>query len=747
MNKRFYNCLAASLMAAAGLLCACSENEAIGQAEALQDIQAELAATGGDLTQGWNVMIWGADTLSQCEIPLGVSQEMKVTTRSGLLSMQQTVNAEGKPVLRPVLNREISDHEAVKLHIAVADQPSVAKDVIVVLHPAAVTRLSNDNPSQDREDRIRARARQVLGYAISPSGDIGSLSTYPVFQIDSLADNYTLISDIQSQISSYEEHKGTSIEQINKSFATNLGLSGTFPVKAFMVSVGIGASIEKHTMNRNVFEYLEGTQRDRIANIALDWDAMSRYDEDNIPFFYQLLSKSFNNAANNPSSQEYKNYPLTEEGTYAFLQNYGAYIVKQATLGGIGTFVYTREQQIHSTSIEWDFSLQAKLAKKKLEDSDPSTVDTTKLNLLLKIQELRGGKESDCGGDINFKVGEKSEEYFETCKSSFFDEYKGGRRTGTGIGLNWSINYDKPEEWVVVDFQGTKLINDPLVPIDSMIYEPTRRALIREALALYKDENSGEMTCKYVEYLCRQKKVKSEAKLVVADFFMKWEEGDDSEWAPFVAEGPDHKKRMYYCLEANAYCPDKKYRGYALTMTTGEFAKCVRRGNQRYYYAMDFDDQCNGIIDIKVEENDDAPSGYVRRGDHSGRGIKASTNDNYTFLKLGGKNTRYEDKIKGVGIYAYDGDSKGKVFASTPLADYPVPFTDERKQMFDKYWANGGVQSRCVMYVHWVYQPTLYRIIYSKKALPEPYAFFPDKFGEYDMSEIFKESIPVKQNP
>lgn len=791
--KRLFtmSALTSVVLVAGGLgLASCSDElniEANGASQDAADILYD------DLTCGWNLLIWNADTLQRCNIPLNTKLPVVVKSKNSNLSYEQVLDSKGRSVLCPHFTSvadKPDDLQSDRLHITVEGHPELGeKEVCLFIHPyiATDTRAAAD---LSKDDKILLRAEKAFKHGYNYGTGGAHMCANAIFDFGDQMSKYVDINDVIGVGGHYEEHTVDSIVQNRTQFSASANFAATLPTATGLISpsIGFNRTEDKNTIDN--MHYLVGTQIERAAYITLFWNKLLSLDPNtNLPLYFRYLDQEFVDALNNPGSPQYQKYNpdkgVTEmQGIFKLLQDYGSFLPIQATLGGRSTFTVKRTEKMTEYSLASEVSIAAEWSKKKfgfqnlIDDANAAGYDGVKLFALTQLENARKSalsakQKEEISSGLKFGTTESSKRSLINQDISF--DYEGGK-----IGSSpteWKLDTSNPAEWVIVDIKGDEEnpVSTPIIGIETFFKDPNseRCQLVKKALEIkaypkYPDEpmenNNVIYTNAFYHYRDSVNGMVNieKRRMVLADVLMVAIDDLKKDWEPLEFEGPDKKVRTYYPLRANVFSPNAKDVNYVLRTDKQDYIDAFWLGTfggkdteldkqHCWYYALDYEDQCPGIVDIRFLKDDEYPEYYRnKKCAYSDDGTEAGygADERYKVaMRLAPEGTPYEYKIKSFGLVAIEGPQGGNVFASSPMwNDLPRYPTESQKKAYQDAWFIEYIQMHLTLRQFYdfrfdIKQKTKFWLIWSCEPLT-PIRSYKKKDPNATYTESFREALP-----
>lgn len=703
----------AKLMMAVGILslCSCSDDELSElnfRSDDSQNVESTTAFTPS------YCYIWDINHLDGQKLALTGRTPVKATDSKGLFRFEQRRMDDGSMALVALLNPGAELNHAVADEVVITSQsnPEEKQTITLVLRDeaaadaAAATR--GEIQPEDRFAEYFSRAYQLWG-------DVGYTPAHPVLKADLLkADalvDYTLAPSY-----SYKQTTRSSISEVATTHASKFGLSftGLKPMRnplmellpkactSYFDDFNIGGSLTKSTTkkqrDRDEYEYVRGTKEYIAASANLNTDKMERLYPDN---YITLIDETFNDVLNNPDSKLYNKYGNDTTGIYNLLDYYGSYITTGGTFGASFEYLYSRKRAVTELSVEEQLCMELSAERVKERKINLDTLKKMASNdrfgqMLSALNEAgikptcnwerKGGKAVDpFTGKISYEKTDDISDYSESTESNLEVILHGGNCNTIGEKYGDFNAGNNPEKWWVVDYNfkinGNELPAN-FLPIYALCKEEIRKAALIEALTPVEDPETGLKLSPYVKTRhCPLAAKPKKSRIVLADFracYLDESLGKRPKGYPKckIMEGPDGKKRTYYCLAANSISNEIPNR-QPFAIDIHEYVG-VAKANQAmlFYYAFDYADQCEGFTEIDCMSS--ISGDWILRGDRTDKGLKhCASHEKYVCIKPAKPNTPESEKITGVAVWSED---RGWPISST------AGTTPDDKGFYGTYW-------------------------------------------------------------
>lgn len=608
-----------------------------------------------DLTFGYNSIITETDSLSTVSIPLNTDVAPVISCSDGVADLQ-CVNIDGKYYLQ-VANPEKAKLGVDEVTLTVKGHPELTKSFYFTVRKSyANTRALERTEQQDKIARRFANVFSVGQYIWkgntedhpkSPMFDSKVLyesldEALPLFNVD---DNYRK-HDV------YNETTGSTLEEHSQQYSGSVGLAN-IPVAGYVTGSAEYNRTEK-SYSKHYYEYLTKSRSAYIASAKLSESMKATPAHDK--YWKELITQELDNVLNNTNTKEYKKFPETLEGAYKIIDAYGSHLLTYCVLGTKATLEFRKKQDLNKTSVDWALS-----AKIQLTMNRPS------------LDSIRD-KEKAAAAEYIDKAAASASGSFSSSYADLLDEMEaswdytlvgGNSNTAKGIA-DWMPTED-PEKWIpVCYFEEGEEDEADLIAIYELCQDPKspRCQTLKKAL----EEKGQSGYCHFIEHKMGDKlKPKDETEWVLAGVWCdvsvesdKDKDGNQTHLPkPFKMELPGHKgiKATFYPFTDLAFST-----GNCLDTQTYDFGACHRTKCHYWYYAMMMRDDCPGLEEfILVEENKaqeyNQTKGYFKciKGDEFGDGWRAGETGNYVLMckpiKKGDTTTK---PLTGFRLEAYD---------------------------------------------------------------------------------------------
>lgn len=495
---------------------------------------------------------------------------------------------------------------------------------------------------------------RAIGKGTKPWGDMGNV-TYGVLDFNAIYPNLAISENLQLQ-HIFVETSGERYSESLENIATNVGLSGTVPVKGLLFSGSAAYGYGKSQTKSGFFEYYMGYYGKRMSEVKLNIDWLINEMD-----YKCVLDTTVNDVLNNSQSKAYKNYDNTKEGIYALLDRYGTHVITRAVFGGNYITLFAREENAYETTIG--------------HDASAAISGTTQLSSTRRWTDVYVEKTNSTAMGVNASGSNYSQEYNSASKGFYIITARGGNASADMESWDKSMTIDSKETWVPISYitsDASSNEDNGLISIVDFCVEPNRQEALNKYIKEYYNEHTVEL---------------EEAPMIVVDFMMKVGTNGHAAGDPesFVAKDPHGIERIYFPMMANSNAPVDN--GYALDTSEHEYIVATDHSDHYWYYALGHRDPeagVYGIVDIAFDNKD--KSGYVQRGDHADSDIDGVLDNNYVLLKYASKDTSEDEIITGIGLRRKDND---KIMASTGGTEMVYPWGSDDSR-FNKYWGNSN---------------------------------------------------------
>lgn len=675
-----------------------------------------------DIANGYNVLMVDAQNISQFRHKLGTKKNVTVTFDADSPVKFEIETNESDTTRYLVASQITSEVEGgikaidVKLN---TNDGSAEKSVKVVLRNIGAT---------DDSGAVLPEYYSLMGRSTNIFNEVGNIKQN-ILDFSSIRDHVIANLNPVQQALKFEV-SGTRYEETMHSLTAHVGLGGLFNKQikghkyAFSGSGKFGTKeMRQETKN---FEYYLGFYGKRMMEAKMNKDWLLDYVDNGR--IYMLLDTTVNYLLNCPGSPTYQRHPNDSIGIRSIYEQYGTHVITQGTFGGLYIWMYVRRENTYDKQIGHDASASI-MAKQ-------GNVDAPKTWLQYYVSKQGSPYISADADGSDF-----TEEYKAATDGTNAFLVTGG--SGNVVDINtWEEKIDamNSSQWVLVslnasaDDTSSDSEDYGLIPLWEFVQDKNSERYIK-----MKEYWDDYVDSKYVE--------QTEDKLVLADFRM--EIGDYGSHNPedaksFADQGPDGKYYVYFPMMANGnflYTGGDNYayedqRGYPAEtnqdhFVTGDTQKC-----HYWYYALGHNSKCNGITDILFDNK--SHEGYTPTGHHANEGLSGAIDNNKVYVKTGGSTTKYEDKIKAVGLYNHSNKDTDagiwRIWATSGGAEMKLPFENQESiDAFNDYWEpqdNDGHTSTekgsTDFYVGGLATPNDIRIFYQKKELPVQVLSFGD---------------------
>lgn len=676
---------------------ACSDNDS----EELKYPLLQEEAT--DVTNGYNLIIMDLDKLEK--IKLYTQRKISLEYHNDDTDFQ-VIQEDGKQCILPVLRKNISELKPFVVDLKIKIQSYADESDVVDKHIRVAFRHNKTAPSTVDVNYTRA-----IGKGTKPWGDMGNV-TYPILDFNAIYDNLARNENLTLKSIFFETSGERYVSSLEK-MGTNVGLSGSIPIKGVMLSGSFAFGYDKSTSSANYYEYYIGYYGKKMSEVKFNKD----WAGDNL---CALLDTTVNNVLNNPSTAAYKNYSNDSLGITKLLDQYGTHIITKASFGGNYITLYAREENAYETSVGYDMGVS--ISAKKPAVSTQKWIDVYK------------NKTGSTCGSASGSGSNYQENSDEASKSFYIITAKGGNASDDMDSWDESITMDSKNTWIPISYltEGDTSDDTGLLRIDEIVVDSARKAAIKKYFDSYFVAHSVKTY---------------DSPMVVADFMMV---ADDEDGEPagkpksFIAKDPCGIYRFYYPMMANGNAPVDH--GYAIETSSSTYIKAFDEKNHYWYYALGHVDEEKGfygIVDAQFRQDGklDATT-WTRRGNHTNDGITGDVRNNYVFLKYASKGTDITKLIKGIALYNFDdvdGIKSEGIIASSGGTEMPYPF-GTNDEHFKDYWSSFTVNDDCNGWIHGLVHYHNFKIAYSCENLDVNFSFgdgnmkgkicHPKKWGE-----------------
>lgn len=628
--------------------------------------------------------IWDINSLDERIIQLESDAPVKAYDTSGIFNFEQRSQADGTSVLVAKLKSGAKLGDGLIDEVIISSKADEEQFQVVTLiirddKPLISTRATDPKAIKERVAEYFSRAYQLWG-------DVGYTPAKPALK-PSLLIADTILNIESAGESQYYQTTGTNIDETTTAHSYNFGLGGSGPIggqgalKGFMLGGTLSGKVSKKQRNRDEFEYILGTKEFRAASANLHTDRMKGHG------YLYYIDNDLNKVLNNTENTLYKEYGNDTTGIYNLLDAYGSYIATGGTLGASFNYLFYRKRVVSDYSIEWQLAATLDL-KKKAEAAQAAgqklSSDSIKklaaingyadlLTALSKvgITPVIGDATSGSSGteasnfNANFGTEHSYANYMESTEAHHVLHTLGGNGNELpGGDYGKFIATDDPAKWAIINynFQSNGIQQKAkFIPLYELCKEENRKAALMKALTPKYNEELGIIISPYIATRhCDMVSSPKKNRIVVADFQPYYQDFGTKNHThvkgqpkPIVMQGPDEKFRTYYPLMANPLIYEGADAGYAFNPHSYQYTSHMAtiNTNMLFYYALDYADQCAGILDIGCYEEGAQPKGWMKRGHATDQDTKGSF-PKYIYVKLADIATDENQKITGIGVYA-----------------------------------------------------------------------------------------------
>lgn len=665
-----------------------------------------------DIANGYNVVIYGQDTLQNCSLPLNTNAPVTVTSEKNLVQMNCIKNSKGQLCLVPTLTSP--QHETIeeRIHITSQADASKQKDLTVVIRPKkAVSRAAGS------EDPVQSRLSEIFAYGMYKDIIPGDQVTLQPVLSQSAISKYVNRNAAFKQGGFSIETRATSVEELTKEWCVKSGAS--FPVGTTPVMASIGLNLKSNSKQKHEREYCT-VERGETKTMGVLNDTIVNRVEANSKFWLSVLDPNLNDYLNNGVTGKNNVYSLDEAGAMNIIKTYGTHIPTQLVLGSTCRLEASKTVDLLENSFEW--GLSATVSQKKADAAG-----------------IAGGNNYDdkkALAEIFSKTGETGSGFIDVTNkeskvlnTSEIDEKMIYVGKGSLSGNQWNASTN-PAEWAALSYGSKNSYAEPtFIPIYELIpkdlLKPGSAAYIRyNTLKNLIDTKEGGYP-KYLKALgTLPAKSDKPENYVVCDFIFKAEGSANGE--PFTGKVKNkfgqEVEVMYYPMAWNENNRKLDSAPNSWSYKTFDALKncfiCLCRSNDVYhhfYYAVLPESECNGIDAItfvpeesvegylpsfipivgsdKHNRGDDyKKAGWTRRtvdGHNCGRGVKAADCGKvvpYVHYRKEGSQSK---PITAICLFNED----NIVFSSTAGTEYNC-LDQQSTENFNKFWNGGSLQKK-----------------------------------------------------
>ena len=607
-----------------------------------------------DLTFGYNSIITETDSLSTVSIPLNTDVAPVISCSDGVADLQ-CVNIDGKYYLQ-VANPEKAKLGVDEVTLTVKGHPELTKSFYFTVRKSYANTRALERTEQ--QDKIARRFANVfsLGQYIW-KGTTEDHPSSPMFDskllyesLDEALPLYNVDFNFAKTDKTHEV-KGSTLEEHANQYSIEAGLSN-IPIAGYF-SVGGDFHRTASNYSKHYYEYLTKTRSTYTASAKLSVSMISTPAHDK--YWKELITQELDNVLNNPNTNEYKNFAETLDGAYKIIEAYGSHLLTYCKLGTKATLDFRKKQDLRKTSVEW--ALKAKVQNTK-HRPDLSSIRNKETAIAAEYID-KASFQASAG------YSQSNQDLLDEMEASWDYTLVGGN-SNTIKSADDFMPTDNPENWIPVCYLEDGEKDADLIAIYELCQDPKspRCQTLKKAL----EEKGQSGYCHFIEHKMGDRlKPKEETEWVLAGVWCDVSvnsktDKDDKQInrpKPFKMALPGHSD-----IEATFYpFTDLAFNvGNCLDTQTYDFGACVRWNCHYWYYAMMMRDDCPGLEEfILVEENKaqeyNLQKDYFKciKGDEFGDGWRAGETGNYVLMckpiKKGDTTTK---PLTGFRLEAYD---------------------------------------------------------------------------------------------
>lgn len=694
-KKLLFSALCLSML---GFAASCNDDD-----ETFKTEDYELDPSAKDITYGMNVVIMEGDEEIAAGIEVAIKGDVAAYNTNHDISYE-CVHEDGKTLLKPVIadgNKDFIIQDDVIFYVP--EHKEINKKIKVIIRKEIPATGTNSISGVDSE--TAARFIDILGTGVDINQPLGKFKSHVLNSKYLAALNEALDESVYqlsttSQVYKCITQEGSDFNSITKAWQLHVGVSGKIPIgKVLNIIPSIAYDRTESRRTENSYEYSNAIREGVMAEGYINEMALASYAKENnfANLWLPVISKSTNDALNNPGSAAYDLYPETEEGTFKLLDDLGAWFYTGCQLGGHYVYSFSKRMDLSEKSIMWGIGIDLKVKTPMGDCSD--------------LGEYLQKKAASEVANINVDYKNHEEELHKSMECQSEEYYEGGAIGAKG----WELTSDR-NKWIPISYGTSADValvnhgnpNPHLHELYELCSDPnsTRAQAIKRALT--PDE---EGLVPYIKHSNGYEKVRSN-NMVLADVVLVEkvggkggaQKGDDQ---PMIMVTPsDGKTRVYYPLVANANQGFERL-GFQPNINRYYFhGQSTVYDNSRHYifYALDWDGPFVGMTNIRLGKS--AQPGESTRGWYTDRGVKGDPDNgqHWIIAEWAGKDTPIKDKITGFGLkYTnWDNDNgkyKDLVFASTGGTEWDKKGLyrsgTEEEAYFNKYWGTKADYHRC----------------------------------------------------
>lgn len=515
-----------------------------------------------------------------------------------------------------------------RINLSAADE---SKDLTLILRSSTVA----SSPDDEDANVLYSYARNTIGRGVDVTYDFGtSAIQQPVLTYRTFSNNQeeNLVDLIENPIKEGKcwEWGGQRFSQTHYEYAWSLGFKGQLAKKSGVLKGSLNVNQSgSGTMMAN-YEYYICALRQERSDVSIHSRILDDPD-----LLYAHMDKYFNEILNDVTSKGYAAYPNTDEGMQKFVEDYGTHLLTKATFGGLYTIVYSRQENMHETSVGEDISAAVKYKFKK-ENKPEEAIEKwwQALGQMLNSSYIQGNIDESWYSDTYKSATKGDLQMSAVGHDGAIDlvEWKEGCDAGDVVCTRFDKYYangDHNED------------TSNLIPLYELVKDKSsiRYSKLKTYIEKYIDKNAPTFY---------------EDKLILTDFMMKC--GDKDMQGNFHVPGEPKVLALhsnyagadliYLPLYVNYNGPTSADQlGYALETNQDEYVVGTSKRPHYWYCAFGYVSEVPGIYDIrfgktnqfgkgKKDDNGESMEYYQQRGDHANEGIEGSAlNNNYVWLR------------------------------------------------------------------------------------------------------------------
>lgn len=739
-----------------------------------------------DILNGRLIFPVNVENLKESRLPVSTLKQvdLEVVKAAEGYSFEIEENEDGKYIV-PVLRKEQTQtFETGIVKVTPKEAPEKARHVFFVFYKKDAAEVANARTRAASDGmELMGNYSNVIGSGTYRWAEVGNVvsSVFDYNKLYALAkENTNILKASQHVQTDMIELAGEDTEKTMVTWSANVGVSWKQPVTKKLTHVDVevpngenNQTVRKlQRVDRPVPKAVSGSvnlgingMTEKLSNhewylnlllvktriISMDMNRYEYKDDDTKPDFKTLASFI------NPQFVEDLQADTLKFQPERFFDSWGTDVITQGTFGGVNIYLYGRSENSYENSIGVDGTFS-------LTWSTPNVPNDRGMQFL-EIFKMKNSPylKFDAGGTYqqdNYEAATRSFKYLKTV---------GGNTALDPVA--WESGMQSSQDtWQIISYRTSTAVEVSdstccLYPIEQVAQdiaagyfvalsdeaEPTEADYAAVQRVLTNSETLYDAKAAYME---KHGLPKYERKrMVVADFMMKTDDDDRVKGLPktFIGEDPRHPGtyRVYYPMMATKF--EENYPGYAIETSCGTYNSGADTNDHYWYYALDTEDNCDGLIDVVAgwqgkdsERKKLEDDYYVLRGDNCQDGIVLDLRDKYVYVKFydpGVSNADPNKKITAIAISVIEEDGPTSILASTGGSELKRNATESEYNAWKSWWTDAFTKEMKeerddnIFYQKGGAHDVQFGFVYSTKTLPisrlnEKTICHPLKWGE-----------------